>query len=304
MKCYRCSQFVKGRHFHGLHKKCFEEWFGVKGEAAQFNLTLKTVGNSNDPLAHLNSTFFHGKFKKYSARLGGIGYIVKVRQEPFLDLPPMEFLCNQIARDLGLTVPDFYLVKLEGHAEAFISKNFMEKYSDANLIHLYRFMDGKSFDLKNIIQVLLEHTGNYLQIDQFVRVCLFDMLIGNHDRHGRNLALIQTSKGKHLAPFYDNPSYLGIEEDWLLKAVHEPCGKIYTSNSHEPKMYEYAIEFCEFGYASIVRNFFSSIDLQKIKVWVSESFISTLRKEAFFNLIVRRFQEFRKALEFYESNKG
>ncbi len=252
------------------------------------------------PLAHLNSSFFHGRFKKYSARLGGSGYIVKVRQEPFQDLPAMEFLCNQIARTLGLNVPDFYLIKLEGQAEAFISKNFMEKHTDANLLHLYRFMDERPFDLANIIEVISNHTGNHLEIDQFIYLCLFDMLIGNHDRHGRNLAFIQTPNGKFLAPFYDNPSYLGIEEDWLLKADHEPCGKIHTASSTEPKMREYATEFCKFGYCSIVQEFSTSIDINAVVSLVSESFISVARKEAFLTLITRRFKELKEALELYE----
>jgi len=180
----------------------------------------------------------------------------------------------------------------------------MEQYADANLVHLYRFMNEKPFDLANIIEVITSHTGNHLEIDQFIRICLFDMLIGNHDRHGRNLALIQTPKGKSLAPFYDNPSYLGIEEDWLLKAVHEPCGKIYTSDSTEPKMHEYAIEFCKFGYYSVVQEFFVSVDIEKIKLLVFESFVSAPRKEAFLSLVIRRFHELKKALESYEYRKG
>ena len=299
MRCYKCLKPIEGDQIHGLHKECFIEWFRVKDSEVQFTLTMKTVGNSNDPLTHLNSSFFHGKFKKYSARLGGSGYIIKVRQSPFLELPQMEFLCNQIARTLGLNVPDFYLIKLEDQAESFVSKNFMEQHADANLLHLYRFMNEKPFDLKNIIEVISSHTEKHLEIDQFIRVCLFDMLIGNHDRHGRNLALIQSSKGKFLAPFYDNPSYLGIEEDWLLKSIHEPCGKIHTSDSTEPKMHEYATEFCKFGYDSLVQDFFASIDMDKITSLVTESFISEMRKKAFLSLIIRRFHELKATLVSY-----
>ena len=305
MRCYKCLKVLEEQKVHGLHEQCFVEWFGIQASDAQFSLTVKTAGNSNDPLAHLNSSFFHGKFKKYSARLGGSGYIVKVRQEPFLELPTMEFLCNQIARELGMNVPDFYLISLENHAEAFISKNFMEQYADANLVHLYRFLDEKKpFDLANIIEVIAHHTGNLLEIERLVNICLFDMLIGNHDRHGRNLALIETPKGKFLSPFYDNPSYLGIEESWLLKALHEPCGKIHTSNSSEPKMGEYVSEFDKLGYGFVVQQFFDSIRIEKIMLLISESFLSSLRKEAFSKLITRRYEELRKSLELYELCKS
>jgi serine/threonine protein kinase HipA of HipAB toxin-antitoxin module len=53
-------------------------------------------------------------------------------------------------------------------------------------------------------------------------MCLFDALVGNHDRHGRNIALIETRKGHILSPFYDNPSYIGIEDHNLLLAEHNP----------------------------------------------------------------------------------
>jgi hypothetical protein len=300
MICYKCLTPLEGELIHGLHKSCFMEWFQIKDSDVQFSLTMKTAGNSNDPFAHLNSSFFHGKFKKYSARLGDSGYIIKVRQEPFGDLPATEFLCNQIAHLLGLNVPDFYLIKLEGLVDAFISKNFMECHSDANLLHLYRLMDERPFDLINIIQVILHHTGNDLEIERFIQICLFDVLIGNHDRHGRNLAFIQTPKGKFLSPFYDNPSCLGIEEEWLLKAIHEPCGKIHTSNSKEPKMAEYVIEFCNLGYHALVQEFLESIEIERIKSTISESFISLSRKQALLSLIERRFHELKKTLEPYE----
>ncbi|MDE3046581.1 MAG: HipA domain-containing protein [Verrucomicrobiota bacterium] len=297
MRCFKCLKSLEKEQVHGLHKECFFEWFGTE---VQFSLTMKTAGNSEDPFAHLNSSFFHGKFKKYSARLGGSGYLVKVRQEPYRDLPAMEFLCNQIARILKLPVPDFYLIKLEGHSEAFISKNFMEQYADANLVHLYRFMEEKSFNLKNVMEVISRQTGDLLGIEQFIRLCLFDMLIGNHDRHGRNLALVHTPKRKFLAPFYDNPSSLGMEEEWLLKAILEPCGKIHTTTSSEPKMQEYVTDFYQFGYSSVVSEFLLSIDLSVIKDKISNSFISNMRKQAFWNLVLRRYQELKKAVEMYE----
>ncbi len=243
MSCYKCLDPLEGDLIHGLHKKCFAEWFRVEESEMQFTLTMKTAGNSNDPSAHLNSSFFHGKFKKYSARLGGSGYIIKVRQEPFFELPASEYLCNQIAKTLRLEIPDFFLIKLEGQVDAFVCKNFMEKHADANLLHLYRLTGEKPFDLANVIDVILHHTEDEREIERFVRICLFDALIGNHDRHGRNLAFIQTPNRKTLAPFYDNPSCLAIEEEWLLGAFHEPCCKIHTSKSFEPKMSDYVVEF-------------------------------------------------------------
>lgn len=297
MSCYKCLNPLEGVQVHGLHKQCFAEWFRVTESDMQFALTMKTAGNSNDPAAHLNSSFFHGKFKKYSARLGGSGYIIKVRQEPFVELPAAEYLCNQIAKSLQLEVPDFFLIKLEGQVDAFVCKNFMEKHADANLLHLYRLMGERPFDLENVMEIILTHTGDEREAERFVRICLFDALIGNHDRHGRNLAFIQTPGGKILAPFYDNPSCLAIEEEWLLKAFHEPCCKIHTSASSEPKMRDYAMEFGRLGYEFLLNEFAQLIDMSKIRNLIAQAFISDARKGAFLKLIERRHDELQAGLK-------
>jgi hypothetical protein len=295
-RCFKCLKALEQESTHGLHRECFHHWFGVDGLKTPFQLTMKTSGNSNDPKAEINSSFFHGKFRKYSAKLGGCSYIIKVRQPSFPDLPAMEFLCNQIAKELKLNIPDFYFIRLEGEP-AFVSKNFMEEYPESNLVHLYRFLGEQPFDLKTILKVISDHTGKATDIEQFIKLCLFDALIGNHDRHGRNLALIQTAQGKMLSPTYDNPSCLGIEEESFLKAILEPCGKIHSSRSKEPKMREYALDFCEMGYEDLVAQFYRSITLQKIIDLVDTSFITFVRKDAFSRLLQRRYQELKEVID-------
>lgn len=297
-RCFKCSNTLGQENAHGLHRECFHNWFGVDGLNTPFQLTMKTSGNSNDPRAEINSSFFHGKFRKYSAKLGKSSYIIKVRQSSFPDLPAMEFLCNQIAKKMGMNVPDFYFIRLEGEP-AFVSKNFMEGHPGSNLVHLYRFLGEQPFDLKTVLKVISDQTGKSADIEEFIKLCLFDALIGNHDRHGRNLALIQTAHGKVLSPIYDNPSCLGIEEENFLKAILEPCGKIHSSRSKEPKMREYALDFCEMGYEELVLQFYSSLSLLEITDLVNTSFISALRKDAFLRLLYRRYQELKEVIDEY-----
>jgi hypothetical protein len=299
-RCFKCLQALGQEGTHGLHQECFRSWFGVDGLLIPFQLTMKTSGNSNDPKAEMNSSFFHGKFRKYSAKLGGSSYIIKVRQPFFPDLPAMEFLCNQIAKKLDVNVPDFYFIRLEGEP-AFVSKNFMEEHSGADLVHLYRFLGEQPFDLKTILKVISDHTGKAADIEQFIKLCLFDAFTGNHDRHGRNLALIQTAQGKMLSPTYDNPSCLGIEEESFLEAILEPCGKIHSSRSKEPKMREYAFDFCEMGYEELVIQFHLSIAFQEIIDLVNISFISHTRKAAFSRLLHRRYQELKEVIDAYSN---
>jgi len=68
----------------------------------------------------------------------------------------------------------------------------------------------------------------YIDVSIFIKTLLFDALIGNNDRHGRNLGFIVTSKGSTLSPIYDNVSYLSLESGGMLQAQHNPTGRINT----------------------------------------------------------------------------
>ena len=124
-----------------------------------------------------------------------------------------------------------------------------------------------------------------------------DALIGNHDRHGRNLGLIVTAHKRFLSPCYDNPSYLGLADEKYIAAHYEPRGKISTKTSKEPVMKEYAEEFMHLGYQDVLKEFFNKIDLPQIEALIASSFFSQKRKTAFNVLITRRYQELSNALQ-------
>ena len=63
---------------------------------------------------------------------------------------------------------------------------------------------------ERLVTIIVEKTGRRTEQERFVFLTLADSLIGNHDRHGRNLGFIQSPKGLRLAPFYDNPSIVGF----------------------------------------------------------------------------------------------
>ena len=121
-------------------------------------------------------------------------------------------------------------------------------------------------------------------------------MIGNHDRHGRNLGLIREANGTSLAPFYDNPCYLAMEIPELLGAYHEPRGAIATIETKEPIMKDYVKEWFRLGYKEEVINFAKRINLQTIESLVASSFLSKERKEAILRLIQRRYMEIINAI--------
>lgn len=301
-KCFKCMKDVEIEDYkYGLHADCFISWFKLSSTSIEFeDLVLKR--NTNDSFAvinQINTSFFQGAFKKYSAKLNNHSYILKVQDDDYPELPVVEYLSNQIGQNLGLIIPNFYLIRFPNELDAkiaFVVHNFMEKYTPGNLIHINHFINNQNFSCKVIIDIIKEKVGRIGSLKQFIFLCLFDALIGNHDRHGRNIALIETKKGFELAPFYDNPSYLGIEEQSLLLAKHNPRGRIETLHSKEPTMSDYGIEFIGMGYQDWVKEFLKRTEQIKINQLIEISFLSEKRKQAFVSLIQQRLEELKNVL--------
>jgi len=303
MICFKCLKVVgdKEKTVCGLHEECFKGWFGISDSTEFASLSRKDSEADSfekDVFTQFNSSFFQGKFRKYFVFLNGCDYILKVEEKDYPELPATEFLCNKIAKILKITVPDFYLINFHG-LTTFVSKNFISRNKIMALVHIYHyFKERDSFDVKTLIKIIEQETGQLSEVERFVRLSLFDALIGNHDRHGRNLAFIEESgKKKVLSPFYDNPSYIGVEDEMLLGAQHSPKGKIATSRSLEPSMKDYAIEFIDMGYLDVVSKFMDDIDIDKIEKTVSEAFISKKRKSAMMKIVINRVEELKNVLK-------
>ena len=307
MICYKCKKMIEigNPKKHGLHEECFMKWFGVDKGIDFEDLTIKSttladpIDKNDDTIAgDIASSFFQGKFKKYSASLNGEGYILKVKDKRYPELPGTEFLCNNIAVLLGINVAKFYFINFEERLETFVSKNFIPNFIPADLIHIYHyFKEGDSYDFDTIIKIIKENTGRLEDIVRFIELCLFDALIGNHDRHGRNIAFIQKSNKCFLSPFYDNPAYLGMEDEELLGAQHEPKGKIIVKDVSEPSIGDYYKEAKRLGYLDVALAFADRVDLGEIENLVGESFISQKRRKAFFSLVQRRYRELQHEIQ-------
>ncbi len=292
MICYYCGQRIEaGEGDHcGLHIPCFLEWFSV-GTLLEFqDVIRKATGTSDSDNAdedQITSSFFQGKFRKYAARLGNSSYILKVREDDYPELPAAEYLCNQIASDIGVIVPEYNLISFHG-AVTFVVKNFIQPGKIETMHHIYHFLNGNPFNCRTLLSIIEKRTGRLFEMERFVFLCLYDSLVGNHDRHGRNLALIEEAGQYRLAPFYDNPSYIGIEESGFLKADHSPRGKIATERTVEPVMTDYVEEFRGLGYENVVEKFRSSVKFERILQLSGWGFLSKERSKSLKKLIKKR----------------
>jgi hypothetical protein len=293
-RCHKCTRAIQNEDslLEGLHTSCFCDWFQVDIDENFQDIIARPSEVTSHDWARITSSFFHGKFRKYSARLGQKSYLLKVQQEEFPELPAMEYLCNQIARHLGLWVPHHFFIRFQNELDTFVCENFMQDYPGCNLVHIYRFLEKPDqFSCEGLLHVLEREVKKLDEIQRLVTVCLFDALIGNHDRHGRNLGLIQSGSELYLAPFYDNPSYIALEHPKLLGALHEPRGAIVTRETSEPSMRDYVKEWIRLGFTQPIIDFKQRIKLEEIHDLIKSSFVSLKRQQAFINLTKRRYEE-------------
>ncbi|MBC75722.1 MAG: hypothetical protein CME64_06880 [Halobacteriovoraceae bacterium] len=292
-KCLRCKLHINYREAkHGFHNRCFQEEFNLASDDDFVDLVPRKSNSSpvlkSDFQSRIASSFFHGAFKKYSSRMGQKKYILKVQEEKYPELPHVEFLSNKLAEFMGVKVADYHFIMFNNEVPTFVTRNFLDDYPAGNLVHIWHYLKQESideFNCENLLNIIFNETQRPLDQRRFIEICLFDMIVGNHDRHGRNLAIIEMKGKKILAPCYDNPSYIGIEDDFILGANLCPKGKIFTSNSQEPDISDYIREFTSLGHGEVVTSFFDRIQVEKIEKLVLSSSMTEKRKAAILKLI-------------------
>ena len=195
----------------------------------------------------------------------------------------------------GLDVPDFVLIEFQG-AKTFVTRNFIEKRERSkNLAHLYTYFSMDSdYDVETILGIIERESKQFKDLDTFVKMCLFDSLIGNHDRHGRNIAFIVSSGGSVLAPIYDNTSALGLETQDFLGADFNPTGAILTKETtpaYGPTISDYVKDFRRLEFEDSVSEFINQLDLPSILKIIEEGTYSDRMKSALKRLVEKRYKE-------------
>ena len=303
--CLRCNQAIETSRIHyGQHIKCFKEIFSVSDILEFHSLARKESSSKKEEkslLPHLTS-YFAGNYKKYEGKLGDLSYILKFSKAEYPELAPVEYICNKIAYYCGIPTPKpFTLIEMMDNELAFVSKNFMHAMkTHSTLVHIYRYLDGgvENYNVEMISNTIYRETNSPQDVSTFFKTLLFDSLIGNHDRHGSNLALLETAKAKSLAPIYDNPSYLGLESGSMLSAHFSPKGKVWTKDSKEPGMMEYLEEISRLGALEIAEDFFNKLPIARIQSTISEAVcLSDPMKKALLKLIHERYMELKKYVE-------
>jgi hypothetical protein len=306
MNCVRCTLPINaGEPIHGMHGACFTTEFGVE-QTADFGDLFEQATQSGPRAANdqtfrrFNQSFLQGRYRKYSATLEGRNYILKMHQPEYPELPAVEYACNRVARLLGLQISDHHFIFYKNKAPTFVTRNFMDSFSPATLDHIYKFLEPTNgFTCEVLCRIIQQQTGRLSEVHRFVELCLFDSIIGNNDRHGRNLGFVTRSAGiRILSPFYDNPSYIGIADELLLDSDLQPRGTIYTNTSSEPLLRDYIIEFRRLHLESAVERFKQKVTARARSIIDDVRFspsLSVRRRNALIKLIEKRLSELEHA---------
>lgn len=144
-------------------------------------------------------------------------HIIKPANAGFPDIPRNEAFCMELAHHVGLWVPDSRLMKIGTHELFVVNRYDREKTTRTiNRIHQedfcqamglpadrkYQKSGGPGFlQCRQLADEFLSDSGVDVRIN-FVRIMIFNYLIGNHDAHGKNFSVLHEPALK-LAPFYD-----------------------------------------------------------------------------------------------------
>ena len=139
-------------------------------------------------------------------------HIIKLHNSHFSDLVFNEWTCMGLARAVGLNVPNVDILTT-GDKTHFIVERYDRKSGER--LHQEDFCQALTVDadnkyeaeggpsLKDCAELIREHSHKpAADILQFIRWVLFNILIGNRDAHGKNIAFLYEPKCE-LAPFYD-----------------------------------------------------------------------------------------------------
>lgn len=154
----------------------------------------------------------------------GVGgsWIIKLPSSTYQGVPENEYFMLEMARKLGMDVPETALVPLEQiqglpkgieklSNNAFITKRFdrlpngksvhMEDF--AQVFNVYPEEKYRTASYRNIAEVIWSEMGEQGLIE-FIKRFVFNALIGNGDMHLKNWSLVYPDKKKAiLAPAYD-----------------------------------------------------------------------------------------------------
>lgn len=122
-----------------------------------------------------------------------------------------ELIAEEIAHDYGIDVAIVDLFEYNDDL-GIMSKSIYPL--SKNIVHLSEYIENSCNNLEDIwykFDELFDNKTTLRLMDKLVDIFLFDVLIGNVDRHADNLSLIIDENGVNFLPLYDNENMLASD---------------------------------------------------------------------------------------------
>lgn len=153
-----------------------------------------------------------------------------------------ELIAEELANDFGISCAHYDIAR-RGKEVGVISEDFIKNQKYTNFIEiLYAeyLEDYKNRDTNNLYDIwnaLSKKYNNqevvYKLMNQITDIFIYDLFIGNTDRHDGNMGILETEDGINIAPIFDNslifrnpPNYVDvlktdedIERDWHMELL-------------------------------------------------------------------------------------
>lgn len=144
-------------------------------------------------------------------------HIIKPINAGFTDIPKNEAFCMELAQRSGFPIPNSRIMKIGGH-ELFVVDRYDRQVFNKEIVRIhqedfcqamgypaerkYQEAGGPGFaECRELIDEYLSSKGVTNRL-LFIRMMIFNYIIGNHDAHGKNFSILHNN-GFELALFYD-----------------------------------------------------------------------------------------------------
>ena len=144
-------------------------------------------------------------------------HIIKPINAGFIDIPRNEAFCMELAQRSGFSIPNSKIMKIGGH-ELYVVDRYDRLKVNKEIVRIhqedfcqamgypaerkYQETGGPGFlECRELIDEYLSNQGVTNRM-LFIRMMVFNYIIGNHDAHGKNFSILH-KKDVEPAPFYD-----------------------------------------------------------------------------------------------------
>ncbi len=198
-------------------------------------------------------------------------HIIKPINAGFTDIPRNEAFCMELAQRSGFSIPNSKIMKLGDH-ELFVVDRYDRQEVNKEIVRIhqedfcqamgypaerkYQETGGPGFlECRELIDEYLSNSGVTNRL-LFIRMMVFNYIIGNHDAHGKNFSILH-KKDFELAPFYDlvstqvypldNNFAMAIGQTFKLDRINEHSFKKFAMDMNvRPKLLTSLVnEVCE-----------------------------------------------------------